>query len=270
MAGRRFERLERLFSDTMIDAHCHLYSSKYDDDLHEVIQRAQEKLQAVIISAVDPGSLQKSLAIRRKYPDFIQVTAGIHPRNAAKLNKEELRELLQVISNVKEEIVAVGEVGPDFYRTKDPRLRQRQLSVLEDAMAQAEAMDLPLVIHARQAEKAALEVVSRCTTGVLFHCFAGTRQMARQITAHGFYLSFSAILLFSSELQRTATEVPLELILTETDSPALSPRRSQRRNEPAFLETIVSHLASLIDYPADKVGSITAANAGRFYGLADL
>jgi TatD DNase family protein len=253
----------------MIDAHCHLYSAKYDHDLHQVIQRAQEKLQAVIISAVDLESLQKSLAIRRKYNDFICLTAGVHPRNAAKLNKEELSELWQAIRSVEQEIVAVGEVGPDFYRTKDPRLRQRQLSVLEDAMAQAEAMDLPLVIHARQAEKAALEVVARCTTPVLFHCFAGTRQMARQITAHGFYLSFSAILLFSSELQRAATEIPLELI-TETDSPALSPRRTQRRNEPAFLETIVSRLASLFDYPVDRVGSITATNAVRFYGLADL
>ena len=254
----------------MIDAHCHLYSAKYDHDLHEVIQRAQEKLQAVITSAVDLESLQKSLAIRRKYNNFIYLTAGVHPRNAAKLNQEEISKLWQAIRRVQEEIVAVGEVGPDFYRTKNPRLRQRQLSVLEDAMAQAEAMDLPLVIHARQAEKAALEVVARCPTPVLFHCFAGTRQMARQITAHGFYLSFSAILLFSSELQKAATEIPLELILTETDSPALSPRRSQRRNEPAFLETIVSRLATLFSYSVDRVGSITAANAVRFYGLADL
>jgi TatD DNase family protein len=254
----------------MIDAHCHLYSDKYQHDLHEVIQRAQEKLQGVVISAVDQESLRKSLAIRRKYPDFIKVTAGIHPRSAAKLRKEELTALWQAIRTVKEEIVALGEVGPDFYHVKDYRLRQQQLSVLEDGMALAEAMNLPLVIHARQAEKAALEVVARCTTNVLFHCFAGTRQMAREITAHGFYLSFSAILLVSPELQRAAAEVPLELILTETDSPALSPRRSQPRNEPAFLENIVSRLASLFDYPVEKVGSITATNAGRFYGLADL
>lgn len=254
----------------MIDAHCHLYSDKYHGDLHAVVQRAQEKLLGVVISAVDQGSLQKSLAIRRKYPDFIHVTAGIHPRTAAELTNQELANVWQAIRDVKEEIVALGEVGPDFYHNKDHRLRQRQLSVLEDARVQAEAMDLPLVIHARQAEKAALEVVGRCTTEVLFHCFAGSRQMAREITAHGFYLSFSAILLFSSELQRAATEVPLELILTETDSPALSPRRTQRRNEPAFLESIVSKLASLLAYPLEKVGAITSANAVRFYRLPDL
>jgi TatD DNase family protein len=254
----------------MIDAHCHLYSGKYDHDLHEVVQRAQKKLQGVVISAVDQESLQKSLVIRRKYPDFIKVTAGIHPRNAAHLEKQELSALWQAIESVQEEIVAVGEVGPDFHHVQDHRLRQRQLSVLEGAMAQAEAMGLPLVIHARQAEKAALEVVARCTTPVLFHCYGGTRQMAKEITTHGFYVSFSAILLFSSELQRAVTEVPLELILTETDSPALSPRPSQPRNEPAFLESIVSRLARLLDYPVKTIGSITAANAVRFYGRADL
>ena len=252
----------------MIDAHCHLYSDKYDHDLDAVIQRAKKHLQAVIISAVDPESLQKSMSIRRQYPDFIHVTAGIHPRIAAKLNNSQLAQRWHKIKNVKEEIVAVGEVGPDFYRTKDSRLRQRQLLILEEAKKQAEGLNLPLVIHARQAEEEALEVVSSCRTPVLFHCFAGTRQAAKRITELGFYLSFSAILLFSSELKKIATEVPVELILTETDSPALSPRRDHRRNEPAFLETIVSRLASLRNYPEGEIAAITASNARRFYGLA--
>jgi TatD DNase family protein len=251
----------------MIDAHCHLYSDKYDHDLDAVIQRARKYLVGVVISAVDPESLQKSLTIRRQHSDFIHVTAGVHPRIAATLKKEKLAQLWQTIKNVKEEIVAVGEVGPDFHHTRDPRLRQRQLVVLEEAMTQAENLHLPLVIHARQAEAAALEIVSDCKTPVLFHCFAGTRQVARQITRFGFYLSFSAILLFSSELQKVATEVPLELILTETDSPALSPRRDRRRNEPAFLETIISRLAELRQHPQEKIAAITAANARRFYGL---
>ena len=192
----------------MIDAHCHLYSGKYDHDLDKVIKRARQHLEGVVVSAVDPESLQKSLTIRRQHSDFIHVTAGVHPRTAATLKKEKLAQQWQVIMNVKEEIVAVGEVGPDFHHTRDPRLRQRQLVVLREAMTQAENFHLPLVIHARQAEAAALEVVSGCKTPVLFHCFAGPRQVARQITRNGFYLSFSAILLFSSELQKVATEVP--------------------------------------------------------------
>jgi TatD DNase family protein len=251
----------------MIDAHCHLYSDKYDHDLDAVIQRARKYLEGVIVSAVDQPSLQKSLTIRRQHSDFIHVTAGVHPRTAAILKEEKLSQLWQAIKNAKEEIVAVGEVGPDFHHTKEPRLRQRQLEVLEEAMTQADTFHLPLVIHARQAEAAALEVVSGCKKPVLFHCFAGPRQVAQQITSFGFYLSFSAILLFSSELQKVAAEVPLERILTETDSPALSPRRDRRRNEPAFLESIVSRLAALRKHPQEKIAAITAANARRFYGL---
>jgi TatD DNase family protein len=251
----------------MIDAHCHLYSDKYDRDLDQVIQRARKHLEGVVISAVDPESLRKSLTIRRQHTDFIHVTAGVHPRTAATLKNKELAQRWRTIMKVKEEIVAIGEVGPDFHRTKDPRLRQRQLMVLEEAMTQAENFNLPLVIHARQAEAAALEIVSGCSTPVLFHCFAGSRQVARQITRFGFYLSFSAILLFSSELQKIAAEVPLELILTETDSPALSPRRDRRRNEPAFLESIVSRLAELRRRPQEEIAAITATNARRFYGL---
>lgn len=254
----------------MIDAHCHLYSAKYDMDLEAVIQRAKEFLQAVIVSAVDLKSLRKSLSLRRQHPDFVHVSGGIHPRSAASLKKWELEQVWQTLSEVQEEIVAIGEVGPDFYRTKDSDMRRRQLYVLEEAMAQAEGMNLPLVIHARQAEAAALGVVSNCRTPVLFHCFAGSRKNAEEITGLGFYLSFSAILLFNPELQKIATQVPVEHILVETDSPALSPHRSQRRNEPAFLEIIVSRLAQLLDYSFGEMASLTAANARRFYGLADL
>lgn len=251
----------------MIDAHCHLYSDKYDQDLNAVIQRARKYLEGVVVSAVDPESLQRSLTIRRQHSGFIHVTAGVHPRTAATLKTENLAQMWQTIKNIKEEIVAIGEVGPDFHHTKDSRSRQRQLVVLEEAMTLAETLHLPLVIHARQAEAAALEVVSGCKTPVLFHCFAGPRQVARQITSFGFYLSFSAILLFSSELQKVASEIPLERILTETDSPALSPRRDRRRNEPAFLGIIVARLAEFRKQSQKEIGAATAANARRFYGL---
>ena len=121
----------------MIDAHSHLYSDKFDHDLHRVIQRARESLEGVVISAVDPKSLQKSLSIRRQYPDFIYVTAGVHPRTTARLNKRNLSHLWQAIRHVKDKIVAVGEVGPDFHHIKHARQRERQLLALEEALVNA-------------------------------------------------------------------------------------------------------------------------------------
>jgi TatD DNase family protein len=101
----------------------------------------------------------------------------------------------------------------------------------------------------------------------MFHCFAGSKQMALEVAAHGFYLSFSAMLLFSPDLQEAVSLLPPEQILTETDSPALSPRRDQTRNEPAFIQVILSRLSTLLKYPVKKTVKITAANSRRFYGL---
>ncbi|UCG13220.1 MAG: TatD family hydrolase [Deltaproteobacteria bacterium] len=253
---------------TMIDAHCHLYSDKYTHDIDAVIKRAREVLESVVISAVDAESLWKSITLRRQHPEFLYVTGGVHPRHAAQLGEAELAQLWRNIERAKEELVAVGEVGPDFHRVKDSRLRQRQLLVLESAMTRAEAMGLPLVIHARNAEAAALEVVSSSRTPVLFHCFNGSPHMAKRITRRGFYLSFSATLLFNEQVRKAAIQVDQDLILTETDSPALSPRRGRPRNEPAFLKMVVSHLAKLLGIHPTEIGAITSANAKRFYRLS--
>ena len=251
----------------MIDAHTHLYSNQYNSDLKEVIERAGKRLTAVIISAVDFESLGKSLEIRRQYQDFIYVTAGIHPRKTAEMSMEKLKQLLKNIDRIQSEIVALGEVGPDFYHIHDPRQQQRQLQVLDEVLFHAEKRGLPLVVHARQAESAALELLSRSRIPVMFHCFTGSKQIARKITSHGFYISFSAILLAHPELQEAATAIPAELILTETDSPALSPLPGQSRNEPVLVEKVVTCLARLLKCTAEQISDITDKNARKFYGL---
>jgi TatD DNase family protein len=252
---------------TVIDAHCHLASDKFDPDRERVIARARDRLGAVVVSATDPDSLRKSLALRRRHPDFIYVSAGVYPRRSAELGNDELEELWGAIGAARTELVALGEVGPDFHHTRDPRDHRRQFAVLERFMAQAEAWSLPLVIHARKAEAAALEALAGHAGPVLVHCYAGGRETARKIAARGFYLSFSPILLRNRELENVAREMPRELILTETDSPALSPRRDQPRNEPAFVEVVVSHLAKLLQCMPDEMAAMTAANARRFYRL---
>ncbi len=251
----------------MIDAHCHLYSDKYDQDREQVVQRAEARLSAVIISAVDQESLEKSLVIRRKHPEFIYVTAGLHPRGAADLTDKARQSLWQIIDRARHEIVAVGEVGPDFHHIQNPKKRRQQLLVLEEALAHAEAWNLPLVVHARRAEAEAFAVLSRSRVPVMFHCYAGPKHIARKIVENGFYLSFSALLLAYSELREIVKTIPLERVLTETDSPALSPRLDSPRNEPAFVETIVAYLSKLVQYQVEETAEITAANARRFYGL---
>ncbi len=251
----------------MIDAHCHLYSDKFEHDLDVVIRRAQKYLSGIVISAVDLHSLEKSLDIRRRYPDFIHVTAGIHPRNTAELDDDERRQLWRAIGCVRAKIIAVGEVGPDFYHVQDPKERRKQLQVLEEALSHAEKWELPLVIHARNAEAAALEIVSHSRIPVMFHCFTGSMQDARKIVEYGYYLSFSTLLFTHPELQKVVKKIPADLILTETDSPALSPHMDQARNEPAFMEKVVLLLSKLLEKTFDHTAEMTAENARRFYKI---
>lgn len=251
----------------MIDAHCHLYSNKYDEDLEAVIHRARKRLSAVITSAVDDESLKKSLALRQQHSDFIYVTAGIHPRKTAALSDKKLQQFWDTVERIRSNIVAVGEIGPDFHRTRNKKQQHRQLHLLEQALALAETWRLPLVVHARRAEAPALEILSSSRVPVMFHCFTGSGGVARKISAKGFFISFSAILLFNSELQGVATKIPTELILTETDSPALSPQPGQTRNEPVFVEKVVSFLANLRKCPPEKIAEITEINARKFFRL---
>lgn len=252
----------------MIDAHCHLYSDKFKHDLDAVIRRAQKYLSGIVISAVDLHSLEKSLGICRRYPDFIYVTAGIHPRKTAELDDDERRQLWRAIGRVRAKIIAVGEVGPDFHHVHDRKIRRKQLQVLEEALFQAEKWELPLVIHARKAEAAALEIVSQSRIPIMFHCFTGSMQDARKIVSHGYYLSFSSLLFAHPELQKIVKKIPSDLILTETDSPALSPHTDQARNEPAFMEKVVLLLSKLLEKTFDHTAKMTAENARRFYSIS--
>jgi len=128
----------------VIDAHCHLASDKFDPDRDQVIARARKRLRAVVVSATDRDSLRKSLSLRRRYPDFVHVSAGVYPRRAADLGNDELEGLWEAIGAARTELAALGEVGPDFHHTRNPRDHRRQFAVLERFMAQAEAWSLPL------------------------------------------------------------------------------------------------------------------------------
>lgn len=252
----------------MIDAHCHLYSDKFEHDLDAVIRRAEKNLSGIVISAVDLYSLEKSLDIRRRYPDFIHVTAGIHPRKTTEFDNDQRRRLWHAIGCVRSQIIAVGEVGPDFHHVHDSKKQQKQLQVLEEALSLAEKWDLPLVIHARKAEAAALEIVSKSRIPVMFHCFAGSMEDARKIVEHGYYLSFSSLLFINPELQTIIKKIPPDLILTETDSPALSPHMHQSRNEPAFMEKVVLLVSKLLEVTFDHAAAMTAENARKFYNIS--
>jgi TatD DNase family protein len=251
----------------MIDAHCHLDSKNFASDIDLVIQRAMAELNGIVTCAITLEGFEYSLKLCERYRNFIYLTLGIYPAKTAIITSEELADNLDFIARAKERIVAVGEVGPDFYRVKDARGRERQLEVLARYLKLAEELALPLVIHAREAEQHALEVVKNSSVNVIFHCYSGSAELMKQIIDLGFYVSLSTLVCYSAQHQALASKVDLEHLLVETDSPPLSPFREIKRNEPAFVKMAIKKISEIRDLNEGLLAEITERNTRRAYSI---
>jgi len=262
-----YKYFHAVISENMIDAHCHLDSKNFAQDIDKVIQRARAELNGIITCSITPEGLEYSLKLSRKYRDFVYITSGIYPAKTASISDEELRQSLELIASAKKDIVAVGEVGPDFYRVKDARGRERQLRVLSRYLQLAEELSLPIVIHAREAEQQALNVVKNSKVNVIFHCYSGSVELMKQITERGFYISLPTLVCYVDHHQKLAGKADLDHLLVETDSPPLSPYREIKRNEPLFVKEAVKKISEIRGMGQIELGNITEENTRRAYGI---
>jgi len=250
----------------MIDAHCHVDFKEYNKNREEVLERAQEKLCAIINSGASLGGNRRTLKLNEEYPEFIYPTLGFHPHNAVKADSNIIEKALtEIITNI-DKSVALGETGLDYHEIKSDGHKKRQINVFNRFIDMAVDYEKPLVIHARAAEQEALEMVKKHDIpGVIFHCYGGDIQTASAIVDEGYYISLSTIISFSEHHQDLARELPLTNILTETDSPYLSPFKG--RNEPAYVEEVLKTVAHVKDIPMDEVDRVTQKNAEKVFNL---
>ena len=251
----------------MIDTHCHVDFKEYNKNREEVMERAQGKLKAIINSGASLGGNRRTLKLKEEYSDFLYPTLGFHPSNASKADQVIIEQAISEIRSNIDKSVAIGETGLDFHDLNDESAKNRQIKVFKTFIDLAVEYELPLVIHARDAEKKALEMVQKSPIpGVIFHCYGGDAETACMIVDQGYYLSFSTIICFSKHHQDLALKVPLSCILTETDSPYLSPFKG-RRNEPVFVEEVINTLARVKAISEDEVDKITQKNAEKIFRL---
>lgn len=251
----------------MFDAHCHLDSKNFADDIDKVIQRARARLNGIVTCSITAEGFNYSLRLSQKYRDFIFLTMGIYPAKTAQISDGELKNSLEFITSVRKHITAVGEVGPDFFRVKEARGREKQLQVLLQYLRLAEELSLPLVIHAREAEQEAYNVVKNSKVNVIFHCFSGSVDVMKKITETGFYISIPTLVAYVRPHQDLAKHADLEHLLVETDSPPLSPYRDIKRNEPLFVKEAVKKISELRGINQSELGDLTDKNTRRAYGI---
>lgn len=252
----------------MIDSHCHIDFKDFNKNRDEVLERALKKLSAIINSGATLGGNRKALKLAEDYKKFIYPTFGFHPIDSAKADFLVIEEVIKELHENIEMAVGIGETGMDYFHVKKSEGRKRQEKVFNIFANLAEEYELPLVIHARESEERALEIVKKFTSipDVIFHCYSGSLETAEKILDENYYLSFSTMVCFSSHHQDLVKELPLKSMITETDSPYLSPFKG-RKNEPSFVEEAVNRIAQIKEIKPKEVDKVTEKNAKKIFGI---
>lgn len=251
---------------TWFDTHAHLNHPQFEPDRKEVILRARAQgIEYIICCGWDIESSRKALKLSAQYP-FIYAAVGLHPHDADNFSQELIEELFKLAQ--KDKVVAIGEIGLDFYRNYSAPESQRR--AFQAQIELARALELPMVIHLRKAHQEGLSMLkaNRYFKGVL-HCFSGDLSVAEEALEIGFYIGFDGPLTYSHRTRAVAAQVPLSRVMLETDCPWLTPLGFKgERNEPAFLIEIGSTLARLHNRSEDEIARCTTENAQDCFGLA--
>jgi TatD DNase family protein len=254
----------------LIDSHAHLDMEDFDADRDMVIKRAQRGGVARIVTVgVDLASSKQAIELAKKH-EFIYAAVGYHPHNAKTADSRDLEKLRTLASEPK--VVAWGEIGLDFFRRHSSP--DRQVQAFERQLDIAFQLDLPVIIHDREAHSDLLTILkkrNRLFRGVI-HCFSGNYELAMAFVELGFCISFPGTVTYKNavDAQITASRIPLERLLVETDCPYLTPVPFRgKRNEPLYVKYTAEKIAQLRQLEIEKLEAATSANTIRLFNLPD-
>ncbi len=252
-----------------VDSHAHLDDRKYDHDRHEMLMRAKERGVRLIVNVgYDIPSSRRSMSLANKY-DFIYAAVGIHPHDASEAGEDSFDELRQLSKNPK--VVAIGEMGLDYYRNLSPR--EIQQKVFRKQIRLAQELGKPIVVHDRDAHGDVMKILKEenaAAAGGVMHCFSGSLEMARDCLKMGFYISIAGPVTFDNarKLREIAAAIPLDRLLIETDAPYLTPEPHRgKRNESAYVVHVGERIAQLRGIPVEELADATTANARRLFRI---
>jgi len=253
----------------LIDSHAHLDMQDFNHDRNQVIERAiKGGLSRIITVGINMASSIAALKLTREY-DSVFAAVGYHPHNASECNRQALNKLIETASDPK--VVAWGEIGLDFYRNRS--LRDVQMNVFLQQLEIAGELGLPVIIHDRDAHNEILSILKKIGKGDrkgVIHCFSGDTNMAMTLIELGYYISISGVVTFkkASLIKEVASNIPLERLLVETDSPYLAPAPKRgKRNEPLFVTYTAKEISRLRGIEPDELAVALSANTERLFDL---
>lgn len=252
----------------LFDTHAHIDDEAFDEDREELLEQIrQSEVKRFVNVAASLDSAKNSVELANKY-DFIYAAVGIHPHEASTITPEQIRIIREL--SQKEKVVAIGEIGLDYYYDFAPRDVQKKWFV--EQIELAEEVKLPYIIHSRDASQDTFDLVKAHTKNSRFvlHCYSQSAEMVKRYVDLGGYISFAGPLTFKNakNLQEAIRAVPSDRLLIETDSPYLAPVPVRgKRNNPMNVEHVARMAANLLELSYEKLCEITFDNANEFFGL---
>ena len=245
-----------------IDTHCHLSREDYDD-IDKVIEENKEAgVDKIVVSGCSRESIEEVISLKDKY-DMVYVTIGYHPDNADIATFKDLDYLKSLLSEKK--IIGIGEIGLDYYYTKENR--DKQIWLFESQLKIAESFNLPVVIHSRDATMDTINILKKYKVKGIIHCFSGSLETANIYIKMGFLLGIGGVVTFkNSKLKDVVKEIPLSSIVLETDSPYLTPVPYRGKvNSSKYLEYTAKFISMIKNISVLELAEITSKNASSLF-----
>ena len=252
----------------IFDSHAHYDSHQFDEDREELMQIMEEQnIGTIVNSAADWESLTEVVELAEKYP-FVYAAVGLHPDEVKVLDEEKFSFLKEQCQ--KDKVVAIGEIGLDYYWDNTPRDIQEKWFIRQLELARE--LDLPVIIHSRDAAEDTLRIMKQYGAGLrgVIHCFSYSKELANEYVKMGFYIGIGGVVTFKNgkKLKEIAKEIPLERILLETDCPYLAPVPYRgKRNSSLYLPYVVQEIAELRGITGEEVVEQTEKNGKTLFGI---
>lgn len=254
----------------LFDSHAHLNDARFDEDREALIQKLQEEhVDLVLNPGADIETSISSVELANKY-DFIYAAVGVHPHDVGDLDDTAI-DTLRKLATENEKVVAIGEIGLDYYYDNYPRDIQQKWFIKQIELANE--LKLPIIIHDRDAHGDTLEIIKKYKSpeiGCVLHCYSGSVELAREYVKMGCFISLSGTVTFKNnkKTKEVAREIPLDRLFIETDSPYMAPTPHRgKRNDPSLVQFVADTIAVEKGVSYETVCKATKENAKRFFGI---
>jgi TatD DNase family protein len=247
----------------LVDVHAHIFREYFDKDLPKVVERAEKNNFVSIVNAGINHDTNKEILDLSKFFPILKSSLGLYPLEGLKLSEEEIEKNLEFINKNKNRIISIGEVGLDYHHIKNKNKEQK--IIFQKIIDLTEKIKLPIVVHSRKAELDCIEMLeSSKIKKIIMHSFTGSMKLVSRIQNNGWTLSIPTSIIYSTQFQNIVDKTPISQILTETDSPYLSPIKN-KRNEPSNIVHTIKKISEIKKLEKDEIEKLIFMNFQKFF-----